>query len=188
MTAGLPPPQPPSRPLDLPRLLMRRAGAVAAVVLVLAVLLGLWRLNLDIDDEVDAGLHLATVMATVGQAQAMSDAQLLNALKARQPEVWHYRFDWDELPPPFDVVYGAAHSFDLPFIFGNFGSSLYANISFSRANEPGRLALSQRMMQSLGAFARAGDPNTAILGTRWPAWPGRLVLDADRQSAKLAVE
>jgi para-nitrobenzyl esterase len=113
---------------------------------------------------------------------------VLNALKARQPEVWHYRFDWDELPPPFDVVYGAAHSFDLPFIFGNFGPSLYANISFSRANEPGRLALSQRMMQSLGAFARAGDPNTAILGTRWPAWPGRLVLDADRQSARLAVE
>ncbi len=113
---------------------------------------------------------------------------VLNALKSRQPEVWHYRFDWDELPPPFDVVYGAAHSFDLPFIFGNFGPSLYANISFSRANEPGRLALSQRMMQSLGAFARQGDPNTAALGTRWPAWPARLVFDADRQSARVAVE
>jgi para-nitrobenzyl esterase len=113
---------------------------------------------------------------------------VLNALKARQAEVWHYRFDWDELPPPFDVVYGAAHSFDLPFIFGNFGPSLYANISFSRANEPGRRALSQRMMQSLGAFASAGDPNTAVLGTRWPAWPGRMVFDADRQAARLAVE
>ncbi|RZA16045.1 MAG: carboxylesterase/lipase family protein, partial [Lysobacteraceae bacterium] len=113
---------------------------------------------------------------------------VLNALQSRQPEVWHYRFDWDELPPPFDVVYGAAHSFDLPFVFGNFGPSLYANISFSRANEPGRLALSQRMMQSLGAFARAGDPNTAILGTRWPAWPGRMVFDADRQAARLVVE
>jgi para-nitrobenzyl esterase len=113
---------------------------------------------------------------------------VMNALKARQPDVWHYRFDWDELPPPFDVVYGAAHSFDLPFIFGNFGPSLYANISFSRANEQGRLALSQRMMQSLGAFAREGDPNTAVLGTRWPAWPGRLVFDADRQAARLVVE
>jgi para-nitrobenzyl esterase len=113
---------------------------------------------------------------------------VMNALKARQPEVWHYRFDWDELPPPFDVVYGAAHSFDLPFVFGNFGPSLYANISFNRANQAGRLALSQRMMQSLGAFAREGDPNTAILGTRWPAWPGRMVFDADRQAARLVVE
>jgi two-component system, NarL family, sensor histidine kinase UhpB len=84
MTAGPPPPlsSPDTPPLDLPRLLMRRAGAVALAVLALAVLLGLWRLNLDIDDEVDAGLHLATVMATVGQAGLMSDAQLLNALKA----------------------------------------------------------------------------------------------------------
>lgn len=49
---------------------------------------------------------------------------VLNALKSQQPDVWHYRFDWDELPPPFDKVYGAAHSFDLPFIFGNFGPSL----------------------------------------------------------------
>ncbi|WP_332741542.1 carboxylesterase/lipase family protein [Hydrogenophaga sp.] len=113
---------------------------------------------------------------------------VLNALKSRQPDVWHYRFDWDELPPPFDVVYGAAHSFDLPFIFGNFGPSLYANISFSQANAAGRLALSARMMQSLGAFARQGDPNTALLGTHWPAWPNRLVFDADRQAARLTVE
>ena len=59
---------------------------------------------------------------------------VLGALKSRQPQVWYYRFDWDELPPPFDVIYGAAHSFDLPFVFGNFGPSLYANISFTRAN------------------------------------------------------
>jgi para-nitrobenzyl esterase len=113
---------------------------------------------------------------------------VLNALKSRQSEVWHYRFDWDELPPPFDVVYGAGHGFDLPFVFGNFGPSLYANISFTRANEPGRLALSAMMMQSLGAFAHRGDPNAAALGARWPVWPGRLVFDADRQSARLALE
>lgn len=113
---------------------------------------------------------------------------VLNALKSRQSAVWHYRFDWDELPPPFDVVYGAAHSFDLPFVFGNFGPSLYANISFIRANAPGRLALSGLMMQSLGAFAHRGDPNTAALGTRWPVWPGRLVFDADRQAPRLALE
>jgi para-nitrobenzyl esterase len=113
---------------------------------------------------------------------------VLGALKSRQPQVWYYRFDWDELPPPFDVIYGAAHSFDLPFVFGNFGPSLYANISFTRANEPGRLALSALMMQSVAAFARHGDPNHAGLGVRWGAWPQRLVFDADRQAARVSLE
>ncbi len=113
---------------------------------------------------------------------------VLNALKSQQPDVWHYRFDWDELPPPFDKVYGAAHSFDLPFIFGNFGPSLYANISFSRANRAGRLDLSARMMQSIGSFARDGDPNNASLGSAWPAWPRSLVFDSNLEAARIAVE
>ena len=113
---------------------------------------------------------------------------VLNALKSQQPDVWHYRFDWDELPPPFDKVYGAAHSFDLPFVFGNFGPSLYANISFSRANRVGRLDLSARMMQSIGSFARGGDPNNASLGSAWPAWPRSLVFDSNRETARIAVE
>ena len=46
---------------------------------------------------------------------------VLAALQANaEQKIWAYRFDWDELPPPFDVVYGAAHAFDLPFVFGNF--------------------------------------------------------------------
>jgi para-nitrobenzyl esterase len=113
---------------------------------------------------------------------------VLGALKSRQPEVWYYRFDWDELPPPFDQVYGAAHSFDLPFLFGNFGPSLYSNIAFSEANKAGRLALSARMMQSLGNFARQGDPNGAGVGMDWPAWPRSLVFDAGPSRVNLAVE
>ncbi len=113
---------------------------------------------------------------------------VLNALKSRQRDVWHYRFDWDELPPPFDKVYGAAHSFDLPFIFGNFGPSLYANISFSQANSAGRLDLSAKMMQSIGRFARDGDPNNASLGIGWPTWPSSLVFDSSLDRARLGVE
>lgn len=103
---------------------------------------------------------------------------VLDALRSRQTGVWHYQFDWDELPPPFDVIYGAAHTFDLPFIFGNFGPSLYSRISFTAANQPGRLALSQLMMKSLGAFAHQGDPNLPALGVNWAAWPSQLVFDA----------
>ncbi|VTY36788.1 Para-nitrobenzyl esterase [Xylophilus ampelinus] len=106
---------------------------------------------------------------------------MLNALRTRQDAVWAYEFEWDRLPPPLDRIFGAAHTFDLPFVFGNFGPSLYARFMFTRANAPGRQALSQAMMRSLGAFARRGDPNDAGLGATWGVWPSRLVFDADLQ-------
>lgn len=104
---------------------------------------------------------------------------VLNALKAQQNEVWYYRFDWDEEPAPWNDIYGAAHAFDLAFIFGNFGPSLFSNIANSTANKPGRLDLSNAMMKSLGAFARRGDPNApAALGVSWRPWPSTLIFDA----------
>jgi para-nitrobenzyl esterase len=112
---------------------------------------------------------------------------VLNALASRQTQVWNYQFDWDELPAPFDLIFGAAHTFDLPFVFGNFGPSLYSRVSFTQANRPGRLALSERMMKSLGAFAHAGDPNHPALGVNWPVWPAQLVFDADRRAAHIHV-
>lgn len=113
---------------------------------------------------------------------------VLSALRSQQPQVWHYRFDWDELPAPFDQIFGAAHAFDLPFVFGNFGPSLFANISYTRANRPGREALSMAMMKSLGAFAHHGDPNHPGLVTTWPQWPASLVFDADRQRVRIGVK
>jgi carboxylesterase type B len=112
---------------------------------------------------------------------------VLNALQTQQSNIWYYRFDWDLLPPPFDVVYGASHAFDLPFAFGNFGPSLYANISYTRDNEPGRVALSDAMMQSIGAFARRGDPNHPALGVTWPTWPSTLLFDASATATAISV-
>jgi para-nitrobenzyl esterase len=112
----------------------------------------------------------------------------LDTLKSQQNDVWYYRFDWDEEPAPFNDIYGAAHAFDLPFLFGNFGPSLFANIANSTANAPGRLALSKAMMASLGAFARHGDPNSpAALGVAWPQWPATLLFDATPKDAAITV-
>jgi para-nitrobenzyl esterase len=113
---------------------------------------------------------------------------MLNALRSRQAEVWDYEFEWNALPPPFDTIFGAAHAFDLPFVFGNFGPSLYSRISFTRANAPGRMALSNAMRRSLGAFAHAGNPNHASLGTTWPVWPGRLVFDAEADAVRIGTK
>lgn len=84
----------------------------------------------------------------------------------------------NKLPSPFDRVYGAAHSFDLPFVFGNFGPSLYSNISFTQANKAGRLDLSSKMIQSIGSFAREGNPNSAEMDFVWPTWPRSLIFDS----------
>lgn len=111
---------------------------------------------------------------------------MLGALRSRQPQVWGYEFEWDELPAPFDSIFGAAHAFDLPFVFGNFGPSLFSRVMFSQANEAGRSALSQAMRHSLGAFVHHGDPQHPALGQPWPAWPGRFVFDADAQQTRLS--
>jgi carboxylesterase type B len=118
----------------------------------------------------------------------VSRQQVGAALMTQQSNVWSYRFDWDELPAPFNDIFGAAHSFDLAFAFGNFGPSLYANISYTTANRPGRLALSDAMMRSIGAFARTGDPNTPALGVNWPTWPSTLRFDASATTKAISVQ
>ena len=113
---------------------------------------------------------------------------MLAALQSRQRgRIWYCRFDWDEEPAPWDDIYGAAHLFDMPFFFGNFGPALFTNVMCSEANRPGRLALSDAMMRSVAAFARRGDPNDPALGVRWPAWPATLVFDATKTRKAITV-
>lgn len=118
---------------------------------------------------------------------AMRD-NYMNALATQTPgQVWSYRFDWKQEPAPWNEVYGAAHVFDLPFLLGNFGPSLYANAIVSDANKAGRLALSDAMMGALAAFARSGNPNTGALGVTWPNWPKVLHFDATEAARQISV-
>lgn len=116
---------------------------------------------------------------------APSRDNVLDTLKAHQADLWYYKFDWAKEPAPWNTVYGAAHAFDLPFLFGNFGPSVFSNATNSTANQPGRLALSARMMATLGSFARTGNPNHATLGATWQPWPGQLHFDASLTDAQI---
>jgi para-nitrobenzyl esterase len=111
---------------------------------------------------------------------------VLNTLRTQQADIWHYRFDWAQQPAPWNTAYGAAHAFDLPFVFGNFGPSLFANAIGGNANRAGREALSGHMMASVGQFARTGNPNHATLGATWPAWPGQLHFNASLTAAQIS--
>ena len=73
-------------PLDLPRLLMRRAGGVALAVLLLALGLGLARVGSDIEAEVDAAVALAQLVARLGPLAQADDAQALAVLRAVEAE------------------------------------------------------------------------------------------------------
>lgn len=71
-------------PQALAALLMRRAAWVLAAVLLVALVLGMLRLRLDVDDEVHAADRLARMMALLGQAHGLDDDTLLARLRAVQ--------------------------------------------------------------------------------------------------------
>jgi para-nitrobenzyl esterase len=135
-------------------------------------------------DKPGTGYNAATAVITNGLFGASRD-NLLNTMKSRQPNIWHYRLDWAQEAAPWNDVYGAAHAFDLPFVFGNFKGSLLSNVMGGKANEPGRLALSAAVMASVSAFMRKGDPNTPELGVAWGTWPSQLLLDATPTGARI---
>jgi para-nitrobenzyl esterase len=102
--------------------------------------------------------------------------------------VWTYRFDWDEqgafLLTDLSEVLGAAHSMEIPFVFGHFRLlGTFDRFAFTKANAPGRLALSDLMMGYWARFAATGDPGGAPEWTRYGATPdgaSAMVFDTPR--------
>lgn len=93
--------------------------------------------------------------------------------------VWTYRFDWDEVSGlPFvsaKDLFGAAHGFEIPFVFGTFELGSLTPLIANADNEAGRLALSERMMAYWTAFARNRDPARGIdgKGLKWQPFTPR---------------
>ncbi|MFZ4070972.1 MAG: carboxylesterase/lipase family protein [Caulobacterales bacterium] len=78
-------------------------------------------------------------------------------------DVWTYRFDWADqgrfLLTDLSQMLGAAHSMEIPFVFGHFQFfGAFDRYMFTRENEAGRFELSNQMMSAWGAFAHSGDP------------------------------
>jgi para-nitrobenzyl esterase len=92
---------------------------------------------------------------------AVPSARLLEAQGAQAP-VFSYRFDWRS--PLLGGVLGSCHALEIGFVFGTYKVKR-AGLFFGSG--PKADALSAAMMESWIAFARSGDPSSALTG----AWP-----------------
>jgi para-nitrobenzyl esterase len=99
------------------------------------------------------------------------------ALVTNQPgRVFAYRFDWDEEPTvlwaDLGRLLGAAHGFEIPFVFGHWDLGPTGRALFDADNEPGREALSAMMRSYWAEFAYFGDPGRGRDETlpRWGPW------------------
>jgi para-nitrobenzyl esterase len=105
--------------------------------------------------------------------------------------VWTYRFDWDEegklAVTDLGKLLGAGHSLEIPFVFGHFQLlGAFDQFAFTKANAPGRIALSDSMMNYWVQFATTGDPGRGVDGKQplWSAWsnapdaPRMMLLDS----------
>jgi len=126
-------------------------------------------------------------IAALGQA-VFKDNGVDKAAKilSADQDVYVYEFAWNEEPEPFDFLIGAAHTMDIPFVFGNFVSNKgsYSRYAWSKANREARVELSSAMMIYYAQFARTGNPNPP--GSDLPEWtpwnndpeePKRIIFD-----------
>jgi len=99
------------------------------------------------------------------------------ALAAHQGErTFAYRFDWDEEPRVLGAdlgrLLGAAHGFEIPFVFGHWELGPTGRVLFTDENVAGREALSAMLRAYWAEFARHGDPGRGSAGNlpRWGSW------------------
>jgi len=89
----------------------------------------------------------------------------MEAVAARQPQTYYYRFDYDRFR--FGQTIGAIHAMELPFVFGNLDRKPI-NLLY---NTPARVAEAQPLARIIQGywinFAKTGNPNSEGL----PAWP-----------------
>jgi len=113
--------------------------------------------------------------------------ELALRLSTHNPDVFAYRFDWDEQPSypeaDFKEFFGAAHTMEIPFVFNDFEGMKAFAYHFTEQNRIERVQLAERMGEYWAEFAYTGKPGKGRSGTlpQWPSWGAgnKLLLDAE---------
>jgi para-nitrobenzyl esterase len=112
--------------------------------------------------------------------------ELALRLGRHNPDIYIYRFDWDDQPSypqaDFRKFFGAAHSMELPFVFHDFDGMTLYSLHFTEQNRSEREELAAAMGEYWAQFAYSGEPGAGRSGRlpRWPSWDNgnKLILDA----------
>ena len=116
--------------------------------------------------------HAAYMSALWQTASALEPASAM--LASGHPDVWVYRFDWDEQPAvPLvqpQVLLGAAHVLEMGFVFRDLDGEFDPFHSYTAANLPGRKEVSDAMAGYWTHFARHGEPGVADNRPEWRRW------------------
>ena len=125
----------------------------------------------------DEANYLATAaLETAAWKLVGVDAPAEAILRSGWPEVYAYRWDWDEEPTllgaDLSMMLGAGHGLEIPFVFGHYELGPRGNVIFTSENAPGREQLSAQMMSYWAEFARSGRPGRGVAGDmpEWTAW------------------
>jgi para-nitrobenzyl esterase len=116
-----------------------------------------------------------------------ADEPAMALVASGRRDVFVYRFDWDEEPhilwADLGELLGAAHAFEIPFVFGHWNLGRQGRLLYDDANLPGREALSAVMRSYWAEFAASGAPGRGHHGELplWSAWA------ADEASPKFVV-
>jgi len=104
--------------------------------------------------------------------------ELALRLGKHNPDIFAYRFDWDEQPSypqaDFREFFGAAHSMEIPFVFNDFERMKAFTPHFTEHNRSEREQLAAQMGEYWGNFAYTGKPGKGRSDTlpEWPSWDG----------------
>jgi para-nitrobenzyl esterase len=106
--------------------------------------------------------------------------ELVQAHQAAGGHGYLYRFDWSS--PAFDGLAGAAHTFELPFVFDNLETELAHRLV---GTAPPR-SLATAMHGAWGAFVRTGSPQLPA-GPRWDRYEptSRPMMSFDEQCRQI---
>jgi para-nitrobenzyl esterase len=111
----------------------------------------------------------------IWKARGVDEAARAITSAGRAP-AFAYRFDWDEEGKLmwFDLsrLLGAAHAFEIPFVFGWLSLGPVTDNIFPESSLPGAKILSDQMMSYWGQFAYTGDPGRGRSGGQpeWKSW------------------
>jgi para-nitrobenzyl esterase len=118
---------------------------------------------------------------------AAADAPAAAMRRSGTPDVYVYRFDWHDEPTllgsNLSLMLGAAHGFEIPFVFGHF----YLGSDTDRLFDEERLIRARKLSEDMQSywlqFALAGRPGQGRAGNL-PQWPRCGEGDAGPNSAR----